>query len=164
MTDPIIAKLSNIVGGKGMVLGDDVRSRPNYSFGQGKCEAMAIVRPKTTEELSQVMKLCYQENKAMVALGGLTGLVNGIVCSQGDIGISTERMKEIESFDGEAGVVTVQAGVVLQTVQERAQKEGWLFALDYGARGTATIGEINADKIKVLVKQFPRRLADCLGM
>lgn len=136
----IIKAIAAIVGPKGILLDEDVRARPNLSWGLGQCPARAIVRPATTEELSQVMKLCHQRGQTMVPLGGLTGLVDGITCSADDIGISLERMRNIEHIDAEAGTMTVQAGAVLQNVKDAALEAGWMFAVDFGARGSANIG------------------------
>jgi FAD/FMN-containing dehydrogenase len=136
----LIQSLADIVGPKGLLLGDDVSSRPNYSWGQGKCEAKAIVRPASTEELAAVMALCSAQGQTMVPWGGLTGLVNGFTCSPQDIAISMEHMHAVEHLDAEVGVMTVQSGVILQNVQEAAADAGWQFAVDFGARGSATIG------------------------
>lgn len=136
----MLESIADIVGPKGLLLGDDVSSRPNYSWGAGSCEAEAIVRPANTQELSRVMRLCDQHDQPVVPLGGLTGLVNGITCSPGDIAISLERMQAIEHLDTDVGIMTVQAGAVLQNVQEAAEAAGWLFAVDFGARGSASIG------------------------
>ena len=140
MSKEILDALTEIVGRKGILLGEEVSARPNFSLNEGTCEALAILRPASTDELSRVLKVCHAHKQAVVPLGGLSGLVNGITCKPGDIGLSTERMKEIEGLDADAGVITVQAGAVLQTVQEYTEKQGWLFALDLGARGSATIG------------------------
>ncbi|MEZ9537805.1 FAD-binding oxidoreductase [Pseudomonadota bacterium] len=136
----IIKKITAIVGDKGIILGDDVANRPAYSYGKGQCQALAIVRPASTEELSKVMSLCHQQDQTTIPWGGLTGLVNGTYATADDIAISLERMTQIESIDNQAGTMTVQAGVPLQVVQEKAATEDWLFALDLGARGSATIG------------------------
>ena len=136
----LIQSLSDILGPKGLLLGDDVSSRPNYSWGLGNCAAKAIVRPATTEELSAVLALCSAQGQTVVPWGGLTGLVNGITCAPEDIAISLERMHAVEHIDAEAGVMTVQAGAILQNVQEAAAESGWQFAVDFGARGSASIG------------------------
>jgi FAD/FMN-containing dehydrogenase len=136
----IIRFISDIVGPKGLISGDDVTARPNYSWGAGSCPARAIVRPASTDELSRVMALCHENGQTVVPRGGLTGLVNGITCSPDDIAISLERMHAIEHIDADAGTMTVQAGAVLQNVQEATEEAGWLFAMDFGARGTANIG------------------------
>jgi len=136
----LIQAIADIVGPKGLLQGEDVASRPNYSWGIGNCAAAAIVRPATTGELSKVLALCHEQHQPVVPHGGLTGLVNGITCAEGDIAISLERMNAIEHVDADAGTMTVQAGAILQNVQEAARDAGWLFAVDFGARGSAQIG------------------------
>lgn len=136
----IIDEIVAVVGPKGILLGADVRARPNHSWGQGSCEAQAIVRPASTAEVSEVMRICHAHNQSVVPWGGLSGLVDGITCSASDIVLSLERMQAIEHLDDGAGVMTVQAGAIVQTVQETAAEAGWLFAVDFGARGSARIG------------------------
>ncbi len=136
----IIQSLQDIVGTRGVLLGDDVSSYPNMSWGAGTCPAKAIVRPASTEELSRVMALCHEHGQTVVPRGGLTGLVNGITCTTDDIVVSLERMNSIEHIDDSAGTMRVQAGVILQNAQDAARDAGWLFAVDFGARGSANIG------------------------
>ncbi len=136
----IVQAMTDIVGPKGVITGDDVAARPNFSWGAGSCPARAIVRPASTEELSGIMALCHAHDQTVVPWGGLTGLVNGITCSAEDIVIAMDRMDAIEHIDTEAGTMTVQAGAILQNVQEAAGEAGWLFAVDFGARGSARIG------------------------
>lgn len=136
----ILQSIENVVGKNGLLTGDDVTSRPNYSWGGGRCRAKAIVRPDSTEQLSAVLALCDEHTQTVVPLGGLSGLVNGITCTADDIGISLERMNCIENIDADAGTMTVQAGAILQNVQDAAAEAGWMFAVDLGARGSANIG------------------------
>lgn len=138
--EDLLAGIESIVGAQGLLLGEDVAARPNGSWGAGSCPARAIVRPGSTREVADVLKICHQHGQSVVPLGGLTGLVDGISCTDQDIGLSLERMREIEQLDVEAGTMTVQAGAVLQTVQEAARDAGWMFAVDFGARGSANIG------------------------
>ena len=136
----IVESIRPVVGDTGILVGEDVLQRPNASKGRGQCQALAIVRPASTDELSSVMRICFEANQTVVPLGGLTGTVDGIECSDTDIGISLERMRDIESIDVDAGTMVVQAGAIIQTVQEKARDAGWLFGVDWGARGTANIG------------------------
>jgi len=124
----------------GLLLGDDVTARPTDWHGQGNCKAKAVIRPKTTQQLSDVMKLCHGANQTVVAEGGLTGLVHGVEPAHDDIVISFERMTDVEQIDPVGRTMIVQAGAPLQKAQEAAAKEGLLFAVDLGARGSATIG------------------------
>ena len=100
---------------------------------------IAVVRPRSTEEVSTVLRLCHDFKQAVVPWGGKTGLVEGAK-SDNAIAISLERMNAIEEIDAEGATMTVQAGCVLQTVCEAADAKGLFFPLDLGARGSATIG------------------------
>lgn len=73
-------------------------------------------------------------------MGGLTGLVQGSVAASGEIGLSLERMNRIESVDALGRTMLVEAGATLQQIQEAADREGMMFPLDLGARGSASIG------------------------
>ena len=134
--------IADIVGPAQVLSGESVTSRPNASLGAGSCPAKALVRPGSTDELSRVLRCCYEHDQSVVPWGGLTGLVDGNTCTAADIAISLERMRDIEHIDTEAGTLSVQAGVVLEAVQDAAREAGWLFAVDFGARGSANIGGI----------------------
>ena len=140
----ILKTLEAIVGKAGMLTGEDVLARPNQAWGLGQCPALAILRPKTTEEVSAIMQACSEAGQVVVPWGGLSGLVNGISCEPGDIVVSLERMNAIEALDADAGVMHVQAGAILQNVQEAAADLGWQFAVDLGARGSAQVGGLIA--------------------
>jgi len=136
----IIAEIAKVVDNGGLLLGDDVTARPTDWHGLGNCEAKAVIRPKNTQQLSDVMKLCHAAGQTVVAEGGLTGLVHGVDPAQDDIVISFERMTDVEHIDPIGRTMIVQAGAPLQKAQEAAAKEQLLFAVDLGARGSATIG------------------------
>ena len=86
------------------------------------------------------MRLCHAAEQSVVAVGGNTGLVEGATADEGDVLVSLERMSLIEELDETACTMTVQAGVPLHTVQERAADAGLMFPVDFGARGSAQIG------------------------
>jgi len=101
---------------------------------------LAIARPADTGEVSRVLAACFEAGQPIVPMGGLTGLVRGATASAGEIGLSFERMIHVEAIDVRDRTMRAQAGATLQRVQEAAQREGLMFALDLGARGSATIG------------------------
>ncbi|MEM6604869.1 MAG: FAD-binding oxidoreductase [Pseudomonadota bacterium] len=136
----LIDRLGEILGEDGILLGADVRARPNHSWGRGSCPARAILRPKSTEELSRAMALCFEHEQPVIPWGGLSGLVDGISCAKNDIAVSLERMNVIETIDTMAGTMRVQAGAIVQNIQQAAEDAGWMFAVDFGARGSAQIG------------------------
>ena len=139
MTD-LIDKIAQIVGPQGLITGTDVQERAADFMGFTRCMAKAIVRPASTAELSAVMKLCHAAGQTVVAAGGNTGLVQGQVCTPDDVQVSLERMRAVGEIDPVGRTMVVEAGCVVQTAQEAAEAQGLKFAVDWGARGSATIG------------------------
>ncbi len=136
----LIEQLVGIVGAKGVLTGADVAARPASWLRPEPSRAKAIVRPASTDEVSAVMKLCHAAGQIVIPVGGNTGLVEGATAGEHDILLSLERMNEIESLDETGFTMTVQAGVPLHTVQERATEADLMFPVDFGARGSAQIG------------------------
>ena len=139
MTD-IISQLTEVLDRNGVLTGTDVSSRAAGFWRDDRIRAAAILRPKTTEEVSAVLRICNTAGRAVVAHGGLTGLVHAADTDETDIVLSLERMNRIEDIDTTGRTMTVQAGVPLQRIQEEADKAGLMFPLDLGARGTCQIG------------------------
>lgn len=129
-----------VVGDNGLIVGDEVAKRAGDWLSMSKCGALAVVRPQTTEELSQVMKLCHAANQKIVPSGGLTGLVHGTDAQKDEIQISFERMNKVVEIDEIGRTMVVEAGAPLQKVHEAADEKDLMFAVDLGARGSCTIG------------------------
>ena len=138
--DDLIKNIAELVGSPGILLGDEVSSRSDNWPPTGGCLAKAIIRPASTREVSEVLKLCHAAGQGVVTHGGLTGLVGGARAGENDIVLSLERMNGIEPVDKVNRTVTVDAGVPLQRVHEAAEDANLLFPLDLGARGSCTIG------------------------
>lgn len=136
----ILAKITEIVGGSGVLTGEAVRERVAVWGTIQPMEAKAIVRPSMADEVSAVLKLCHAEGQAVVPQGGMTGLVRGGMPNQQEIALSMERMNKIIEIDYDTATMTVETGVTLQTAQEAADAHGLMLPLDLGARGSATIG------------------------
>ncbi len=100
----------------------------------------AMHRPRTVQELAQVVGRCHEAGTAITVQGGLTGLVGGAVPGDGDVIINLELLDAIEEIDALDGVMIVQAGATLQRVQEAAESAGWSYGVDLGARGSCHIG------------------------
>lgn len=100
----------------------------------------ALVRPRSTQDVSVTMRICSEERVPVVAQGGRTGLAGGAVPSTGWVIVSLERMRAVEPVDIASGTVLAEAGAVLETVQNAADAADMLFPLDIGGRGTCTIG------------------------
>ena len=135
-----IEELRAIVGATGVLEAKDVSTRLAGVWRKDTLQAGVLVRPANTQEVSKVMRLCHEQGRVVVTQGGLTGLVHGADAGPHDVILSLERMRNIERIDPLQRTATVQAGVVLQAVQEAADQHDLAFPLDLGARGTATIG------------------------
>ena len=101
-----------------------------------------IVKPASTEEVSQVLALANAEGVGVVPQGGNTGLVGGQIPREtgNDIVLSLKRMRRIRDIDPAGTSMTVEAGLTLGEVQEAARKAGRLFPLGLASEGSATIG------------------------
>ena len=131
----------------------DVALRATHFWDSSPMQALALVKPANTRQVSDVLKLCHRRGQAVVTHGGVTGLVDGEKSSTSDLVLSLERMRKIESVDVPGRTMTVQAGCVLQHAQDAAREHGLLYGLDLGARGSCTIGgnvSTNAGGLSVL--------------
>ncbi len=136
----LLEAIHDIVGKGGVLTGTDVSSRASGIWRPQGIEAQAIVRPRSTEQVSRILALCNAAGQSVVAHGGLTGLVEGAVTESSDIIVSLERMNEIEEVNGVERTMTVQSGVVLEAVQDAAEEVGLMYPLDIGGRGSCTVG------------------------
>lgn len=163
--DPSLQEaLSAAIGADGVHAGADMQEK---HFGDwvvkppAEVRPVAVVFPRTTEEVSAILKLCHARGVPVVPQGGLTGLAGGGAPVAGCVAMSLSRMRAVEEVDAAAGTMTVQAGVPLQVVQEAADAAGFLFPLDIGSRGSCLIGgnvSTNAGGNRVLRYGMTREL------
>lgn len=104
--------------------------------------ALGVARPNSTAQVAEVVEQCAAHGIAVLAQGGNSGLSGGSVPSvdRPTIILSLARMRAIESVDAAGFTITAEAGVTVQELQEAAAEVDRLFAPDWGARGTATLG------------------------
>ena len=141
MSEGFIDELRNALD-KGTVLsGGDIDARYHHDpAGNPAPKPRAVVRPRTTEDVSALLRLCHREGVPVTTQGGMTGLVRGALPNANEIVLSMERMNSVEEVDVSGGVAIVQAGTPLQKLQERVEQDGLMFPLDLGSRGSCTIG------------------------
>jgi FAD/FMN-containing dehydrogenase len=135
-----LEQLRDLVDAGGYLPAEAVAQRSAGIWRADHLEAGALVRPRNTEEVARVLAWCNEHGVAVVAQGGLTGLVHGADAGPEQVILSLERMRAIEAIDPRQRTATVQAGVTLQALEEAVDEQGLLFPLDLGARGTATLG------------------------
>ncbi|MFY9327434.1 MAG: FAD-binding oxidoreductase [Georgfuchsia sp.] len=131
----------------------DMAGYVNDWRGRYQGNALCVVRPGTTEELAQVVRLCHEARVAMVPQGGNTGLCGGATPLGGEVLISLARLNRIREVDVDNNTITVEAGCTLYAVQQAAQAAARLFPLSIASEGSATIGgclSTNAGGVQVL--------------
>ena len=140
VTPEFIEKLKKISGDR-VITGADIN--PDYS-----CDEMLIYRSKmpdvtidvsSTKEISDIMKICYENNIPVTVRGAGTGLVGGCTPICGGVVLCTMKMKQIIEYDEENLVVRVQSGVLLNDLAEDALTRGLMYCPDPGEK-FATLG------------------------
>lgn len=139
--EQFVKDLQQALGAEVVLAGDAVEARYHTDWsGTPPVAPWALVRPRSTEEVSTALRLCHAHRVPVVPQGGLTGLAGGAVPVEGGVAISLERMSAIEDINARSAVMQVQAGATLQAVQEAAVEAGLVFGVDLGARGSCQVG------------------------
>lgn len=140
----LVAELSARLGSDAVISPDAVTRLRHSSDYQATAPAgadiLAIVRPRTTADVAEALAYCHRERIPVVPQGGLTGLAGGAVPLVPSVVLSLERMRSVRELDPHAGTVTVEAGVVMETVQRVADEAGFFYPLDVGGRGSCQTG------------------------
>lgn len=135
-----IKALRAIVGEGEVLVGEAIN--PDYAHDElGGIERMpdALVRAKSTEQISEVMKLAYERSIPVTVRGSGTGLVGAAVPIEGGILLETTKMNKILSLDRDTLTVTVQPGVLLMELAAFAEENDFMYPPDPGEK-SATIG------------------------
>jgi len=149
----LLRDLCACLGEEHVLQGRSVRERATHFWNPEPRRAGAILRPNSTKQIATALRLCHSSRQSVVTHGGLTGLVDGDRSDENDVVLSLERFANIESVDRVGKTLTVQAGCVLEAVQQAAVENELSFGLDLGARGSCTIGgniATNAGGLSVL--------------
>jgi glycolate oxidase len=99
-----------------------------------------VVKPRSTAEVSSILKFCFEEDIAVTPIGARTGLSGGALSVFGGVGMSMERMNEILEIDIMNGQVTTEPGVITQVLEEACREKGWYYAPDPSSKGSCFIG------------------------
>jgi glycolate oxidase len=99
-----------------------------------------VVKPRTTEEISQIMKLCNAALIPVTPRGAGTGLAGAALADQGGVLLSTERMNSILKIDERNHQVITEPGVITEVLMEEVKKVGLFYPPDPSSRGSCFIG------------------------
>jgi FAD/FMN-containing dehydrogenase len=160
----VLARLVEIVGA-GHVLTADEDKAPYLTEWRGYYRGVtpAVVRPASAAEISAILKLANETGTPIVPQSGNTGLVGGQIPDESgrEIVLSLERLDKVRSVDADGATIVAEAGVVLERLQEAAERAGMLFPLSLGAQGSCRIGgniSTNAGGTQVLAYGNTRSL------
>ena len=151
-----LQKLKNTLGPKGWI--EDKEIIEPYLLeerGLFRGESSLLLKPQNTEEVSKILKLCNKYNIKIVPQGGRTGLCGGTIPSENgqEIILSLERMNKIKDLNEANFTITVEAGCILNNIQNIVDEKNFLFPLSLASEGSCTIGgnlSTNAGGINVL--------------
>lgn len=143
LDDGLIAQFCEIVGPANALLEADDKAPylaeiRNLYVGK----AAIVLRPGSTQEVSDILKLAHKTGTSIVPQGGNTGLVGAQIpfTSGREIILQLGRMNKVRSMDVLNNSLTVDSGVILQTIQQLADENDRLFPLSLGAEGSCQIG------------------------
>ena len=137
----VVDGLCTVLGAENIIYGKDLDQKFHHVWKMDEpLKAMALVMPKTTKQVSEIIKICFENNQEVIIHGGLTNLVGATKSKKNQLVISLEKMNEIEEIDQKSRTVTVQSGVILENLINSVSDKGLLLPLNFGAKGSAQIG------------------------
>jgi len=163
----LISALRTIVGDAYVLTDGDLTGYELDWRKRERGKALAVVRPSSTAQVAEVVKACASAGVSIVPQGGNTGMVVGSTpdASGTQVVLSLTRMNAMRALDGGNLTITVEAGCILQSLQDVCEKAGYLFPLSLASEGSCTIGGnlgTNAGGTQVVRYGNTREL--CLGL
>ncbi|MBS7608197.1 FAD-binding oxidoreductase [Candidatus Bathyarchaeota archaeon] len=137
----MIERLKQIVGAENVLVGEslDEKYARDEALAVKPCMPEVVVKPQTTEEIAEILRLANEKRIPVTPRGGGTGLSGGCVTSSGGILLSLERMNRILEIDEENHVAVVEAGVTLSELFKAVEAHGLCYPI-YPGEASATVG------------------------
>ena len=139
----LLEQLRDIVGPGGCIT-DPVELQPHLIEWRGayKGQALAMVKPRSTAEVSAIVEVCAEAGIAIVPQGGNTSMCGGAVpdASGEQVILSLSRMNRVRNVDAGNFSMEVDAGCILANAQDAAKDAGCYLPLSLGAEGTCQVG------------------------
>ncbi len=141
LSPAILDQLKIIVGEKFHFV--DIITRTDYGHDETEDYNFppdVLLKPRTTLEVSGIMKIALANNIPVTTIGGRTGLSGGALCINGGIGLSMERFNQILEIDENNFQVTVEPGVVTQSMRDTLAERQLFYPPDPSSQGSCFIG------------------------
>jgi len=146
VTQEVIEDLRTIFGPDDVLL--DKESLAKYARDESSITPHypdVVVRPESTREVAETLKLANREGIPVIVRGGGTGLCGGAVPVYGGIILSFEKMNKILEVDEENLMVTLEPGVLIMDLHAEMEKHGFLYPPDPGQKSSTLGGNINTN-------------------
>jgi glycolate oxidase len=136
-----VIQFQNIIGSENvLLLEDDLKKYASDETENLFFMPDLVLKPRRTEEISAIMKICYENRITVTPRGAGTGLSGGALAHKGGIIMSFERMNSILFIDEDNMQVTTEPGVITQVLQDAVAEKGLFYPPDPSSRGTCFIG------------------------
>jgi glycolate oxidase len=141
ITADIINAFKAIIGNQYVVTDEESFAK----YGKDETENLffapeVVVKPRTTEEISAILKICNKEILAVTPRGAGTGLSGGALPHLGGVLLSTERLNTILEIDEKNFQVTTEPGVITEVLQNTVKEKGLFYPPDPASKGSCFIG------------------------
>lgn len=136
----LLGSESAVIDGVTKDSSDDLEGYNSDWMRKYRGQARLVLKPESTEQVSEIMKYCNDNMIAINPQGGNTGLVGGSVPVFDEVVVNLGRMTKIRSFDDVSGIFVADAGVILEAADNYLAERGYIFPLDLGAKGSCQIG------------------------
>ncbi|ESO91314.1 hypothetical protein LOTGIDRAFT_182587 [Lottia gigantea] len=153
LSEKDVAFFENLLPGRVVTEKSDLEGANTDWLRTCRGSSSILLRPKSTSEVSSILKYCNERKLAVVPQGGNTGLVGGSVPVFDEIILSTQLMNEINQLDHLSGTLQCQAGCILANLEEYVSDYNLTMPLDLGAKGSCHIGgnlSTNAGGVRLL--------------
>ena len=158
----IISLFNLFLDNSSIIHGDDLKSRFFHIWKTDvSLESICLLLPRSTKDVSSILKICNDNDQEVVIHGGLTNLVGSTKSNKTQVVISLEKMNNIIEVDATAKTITCESGVILEDLINASKDKELLLPLNFGARGSAQIGgaiSTNAGGLRVFKYGMTRNL------
>ena len=158
----LISLFIEVLDNSSVLVGESLKSRFYHIWKTDiQLESLCLLLPRTTDEVSSIVKICNDNNQELIIHGGLTNLVGSTISNKTQVVISLEKMNRIIEVDESAKTITCESGVIIEDIINAVKDKNLLLPLNFGARGSAQIGgavSTNAGGLRVFKYGMTRNL------
>ncbi len=140
ISNNLIIKFKEIAGDKNVLTDKETLKHFDYDATERHFMPDVVITPENTEQISEIMKICYESNIFVTPQGGKTGLSGGCLPVKGGVIISFKNMNKIIEIDEKNYTATVEPGVVAADFQKAIRDKGLFFPPDPSSTVESTIG------------------------